>query len=196
MSRELALPLRFVWFSQKGLLPRSLAVRAAGRNTREGRFQYLHIEEILRMRKLFSLVFLLVAAVALPVFGQEKVPPVDASKGIAIKGYDAVAYFEQSQAVKGSPSFVYQWNGAKWFFATQAHRDAFAKEPEHYAPQYGGYCAFGMSQGHAVPVDPEAWKIVDGKLYLNYNKDIQKEWFKDIPGHIKEADENWPKLRQ
>ncbi len=63
-------------------------------------------------------------------------------------------------------------------------------------PQYGGYCAFGMSQGHAVPVDPEAWKIVDGKLYLNYNKDIQKEWFKDIPGHIHEANENWPKLHQ
>lgn len=157
---------------------------------------HIYISGKNKMRKLFGLVFLIVAAVALPALGQDKVPPVDASKGIAIKGYDAVAYFEQSQPVKGSPSFAYQWNGAKWYFATAAHRDTFAKDPEHYAPQYGGYCAYGMSQGHAVPVDPQAWKIVDDKLYLNYNKDIQKEWFKDIPGHIKEADENWPKLRQ
>jgi len=150
------------------------------------------------MRNLFVIIALLAVTVALPALAQaQKVPPVDASaKGIAIKGYDTVAYFEQSQAVKGSPKFEYTWNGAKWLFATADHRDAFAKEPARYAPQYGGYCAFGVSQGHAVPVDPEAWKIVDGKLYLNYDKDIQKEWFKDIPGHINEANGNWPKLHQ
>lgn len=147
------------------------------------------------MRNLLAIIVLLFAG-TLPAVAQEKVPPVDASKGIAIKGYDTVAYFDQSQPVKGSPKFAYTWNGAKWFFASAAHRDAFAKDPDHYAPQYGGYCAFGASQGHAVPVDPEAWKIVDGKLYLNYNKDIQKEWFKDIPGHINEANENWPKLHE
>src|SRR5229473_4161761 len=110
------------------------------------------------MRNLFVLIALVAAAVAIPAFAQEqKVPPVDASaKGIAIKGYDTVAYFEQSQAVKGSPKFEYPWNGAKWLFATAAHRDAFAKDPTRYAPQYGGYCAFGVSQGHAVPVGPEA----------------------------------------
>jgi YHS domain-containing protein len=149
------------------------------------------------MRNLFASIVLLAAAVAVPAFGQgEKVPPVDAPKGIAIKGYDSVAYFDQSKAVKGSAKFEFVWNGAKWQFATAAHRNAFAKEPAKYAPQYGGYCAYGVSQGHAVPVDPEAWKIVDGKLYLNYNKDIQKEWFKDIPGHINEANENWPKLHE
>jgi YHS domain-containing protein len=149
------------------------------------------------MRNLFASIVLLAAAAAVPAFGQgEKVPPVDAPKGIAIKGYDSVAYFDQSKPVKGSAKFQFVWNGAKWQFATAAHRDAFAKEPAKYAPQYGGYCAFGVSQGHAVPVDPEAWKIVDGKLYLNYNKDIQKEWFKDIPGHINEANENWPKLHE
>jgi hypothetical protein len=150
------------------------------------------------MRNLFVIIALLAVTMALPTLAQaQKVPPVDASaKGIAIKGYDTVAYFEQSQAVKGSPKFEYTWNGAKWLFATADHRDAFAKEPARYAPQYGGYCAFGVSQGHAVAVDPEAWKIVDGKLYLNYDKDTQKEWFKDIPGHINEANENWPKLHQ
>src|SRR5258707_11339436 len=107
------------------------------------------------MRNLFVLIALVAAAVALPAFAQEqKVPLVDASsKGIAIKGYDTVAYFEQSQAVKGSPKYEYTWNGAKWLFATAAHRDAFAKDPTRYAPQYGGYFAFRMRQGHAVPGD-------------------------------------------
>ena len=149
------------------------------------------------MRNLFVRMVLLLAAVALPAIGQEqKVPPVDAAKGIAIKGYDTVAYFEQSQAVKGSPSFEYTWNGAKWLFATAAHRDAFAKDPARYAPQYGGYCAFGMSQGHAVPVDPEAWKIVDGKLYLNYSKSVQEKWVQEQSKWISEADKNWPGLHK
>src|SRR5260370_9985054 len=139
-----------------------------------------------KMSNLSFFIPLLAAVVAIPAFAQEqKVPRVDASaKGIAIKGYDTVAYFEQSQAVKGSPKFEYTWNGAKWLFAPAAHRDGFAKDPTRYAPQYGGYCAFGVSQGQAVPGDPEAWKIVDGKLYLSYNTEIQKEWVKDIPGHI------------
>ena len=109
------------------------------------------------MRNLFVLIALLAVTVAIPAVAQEqKVPPVDASKGIAIKGYDTVAYFEQSQAAKGSPKFAHTWNGAKWLFATAAHRNAFAKDPERYAPQCGGYWAFGVRQGHAVPVGPEA----------------------------------------
>src|SRR5260221_1321040 len=111
------------------------------------------------MRNLFVLIALVAAAVALPAFAQEqKVPLVDASsKGIAIKGYDTVAYFEQSQAVKGSPKYEYTWNGANWLFATAAHRDAFPTDPTRYAPQYGGYCAFGVSPGHGVPPGPWAW---------------------------------------
>src|SRR5260370_23306453 len=110
------------------------------------------------MRNLFVLIALLAVAVAPPAFAQEqKVPLVDASSnGIAIKGYDTVAYFEQSQAVKGSPKYVYTWNGAKWLFATAAHRDAFAKDPTRYAPQYGGYFAVRVRPGHAVPGDPAA----------------------------------------
>jgi YHS domain-containing protein len=114
--------------------------------------------------------------------------------GVAIEGYDAVAYFADGKPVKGSDEFRHEWMNATWRFASAEHRDAFAKEPEKYAPQYGGYCAFGVSRGYAVPVDPEAWKVVDGKLYLNYNKDVQTEWNKDIPGYIRKADANWPEV--
>src|SRR5260370_9528033 len=115
------------------------------------------------MRNLFVLIALLAAAVAPPAFAQEqKVPLVDASaKGIAIKGYDTVAYFEQSQAVKGSPKYAYTWNGAKWLFATAAHRDAFAKDPTRYAPPYGGSFAFCPSPVAAVPADAAHWEIVE-----------------------------------
>ncbi len=148
------------------------------------------------MRRLFVLIALIAATVASSAVAQQKVPPVEVAKGVALKGYDVVAYFDQSKPVKGSAEFEYTWNGAKWQFATAAHRDAFAKEPAKYAPQYGGYCAFGVAEGHAVPVDPEAWRIVDGKLYLNYNKDVQKDWVKDVPGNITKADANWPKLHE
>ena len=95
----------------------------------------------------------------------------------------------------GKPEFSYKWMDATWRFSSAENRDAFANEPEKYAPQYGGYCAFGTSQGHLVPGDPQAWKVVDNKLYLNYNKDVQKYWLQDVPGYIQKADENWPKLK-
>ncbi len=114
--------------------------------------------------------------------------------GVAIKGYDPVAYFTDGKPVKGSDDFEHEYKDATWRFATAAHRDEFAKDPAKYAPQYGGYCAYGVSEGYAVGIDPEAWKIVDGKLYLNYSKDVQKRWQEDIPGRIRKADQNWPKI--
>jgi YHS domain-containing protein len=114
--------------------------------------------------------------------------------GVAIRGYDPVAYFQDGKPVKGSSDFTFAWNGATWHFASAAHRDAFAKSPAAFAPQYGGYCAYGVSRGYAVPVDPEAWRVVNGKLYLNYSLDVRKEWLKDVPGHVKKADANWPKV--
>jgi YHS domain-containing protein len=119
-------------------------------------------------------------------------PPVFAVKGIAIKGYDPVAYFTDKRPVPGKPEFSVDWKGAKWLFASAEHRDAFLKGPEKYAPQYGGYCAYGVSQGYAVKIEPDAWTVVDGKLYLNYDKSIQKTWEKDIPGSIAEANKKWP----
>ena len=114
--------------------------------------------------------------------------------GTAIDGYDVVAYFTDSKPVEGSRDHEVEWNGATWRFASAKNKALFAKDPAKYAPQYGGFCAFGVSRGYAVGIDPEAWKIVDGKLYLNYNRDVQAEWVKDIPGFIAKANENWPKI--
>ena len=125
------------------------------------------------------------------------VDPVEKdSKGVAVKGYDVVAYFTDSRPVKGSPNFAQNWNGATWWFANADHRDQFRAAPQKFAPEYGGYCAYGVSQGHAVPIDPEAWKIIDGKLYLNYSKSVQKKWSEAIPKHIDEANRNWPTLHK
>ena len=115
--------------------------------------------------------------------------------GVAIKGYDPVAYFTDGKSAKGDAAFAYDWNGATWRFASAAHRDAFKADPEKYAPQFGGYCAWAVSQNYTANSDPEnAWKIVNGKLYLNYNREIQQKWAEDIPGNIAKADGNWPAL--
>lgn len=114
--------------------------------------------------------------------------------GLALSGYDAVSYFTDAKPVPGKAEFSYEWMDATWRFSSATNRDAFAKEPARYAPQYGGHCAFGTSQGHLVSGDPQAWKIVNNRLYLNYNKDVQKYWLQDVPGYIEKADENWPKL--
>ena len=115
--------------------------------------------------------------------------------GVAIKGTDPVAYFTESSVVQGTSEYAYEWSGAVWHFSSAEHRDLFAANPEQYAPQYGGYCAWAVSQGYTAPIDPEAWKIVDGKLYLNYDKRIQARWEKDIPGNIAKANENWPNIQ-
>ena len=115
-------------------------------------------------------------------------------RGVAVKGYDVVAYFQEKMPVKGSDDHVHTHMGAKYYFSSAANRDLFKADPEKYLPQYGGYCAWAVSQGDKADIDPKAWKIVDGKLYLNYNAKIQKKWEKDIPGLIAAADKNWPGL--
>jgi len=124
------------------------------------------------------------------------VDPVNKSflGGVAIKGYDPVAYFEQGKPVEGNNQIELEWMDAKWRFANAENRDKFKANPEKYAPQYGGYCAYAVSLGTTADIDPEAWSVVDGKLYLNKSKSIQKTWSQDIPGHIKSADENWPRI--
>ena len=114
----------------------------------------------------------------------------------AVKGYDVVAYFTDGKAVPGAAAFSYEWEGARWLFASAAHRDLFEADPEKYAPQYGGYCAYAVAKGDLVDIDPEAFTIVGGKLYLNYSLDVQKKWSLDIPGYVKKADAAWPGLSQ
>lgn len=106
----------------------------------------------------------------------------------AIRGYDPVAYFTDGKPVKGSDKFVHEWMGAKWKFASQDHLDKFKAEPAKYAPQYGGYCAYGIAVGNVVKIEPDQWTIVDDKLYLNYDDDVSKKWKKDKAGYIKKAD--------
>jgi hypothetical protein len=115
---------------------------------------------------------------------------------VAILGYDPVAYFTESRAVKGSPEFGHVWLGAEWRFASAEHRDAFISEPIRYAPQYGGFCTISVSLGDAANVDPEAWRIVDGRLYLFNAKDSIAEDFDTAPADmIDQADANWPAVK-
>jgi YHS domain-containing protein len=113
---------------------------------------------------------------------------------LAVEGYDPVAYFTDGKPVEGKSDFEYEWNGATWRFASQEHLDTFKADPEAYAPQFGGYCAWAVSQGYTASAVPEAWRIVDGKLYLNYSKGVQSKWSQDIPGNIAKANQNWPKV--
>lgn len=140
---------------------------------------------------LARLSFLLLAVLAAPLALAQK-PEIFADRNGAIRGYDPVAYFTQRTPVKGTDEFTFQWRGATWRFASAANRDRFAAAPEQFAPQYGGYCAYGVAKGSAPPIDPNAWSIVDGKLYLNFNLPTRAVWEKDIPGYIRQADANWP----
>lgn len=109
----------------------------------------------------------------------------------AINGYDAVAYFKESKPIKGDSQFNYQWKDANWYFSSKENLETFKENPEKYVPQYGGYCAYGTSEGHKAPTQPDAWTIVDGKLYLNYNKAVEVLWNKNQSELIKKADTNW-----
>ncbi|MEM7768650.1 MAG: YHS domain-containing (seleno)protein [Pseudomonadota bacterium] len=111
---------------------------------------------------------------------------------VAVEGHDAVAYFNEGEPVKGSKAFTTEYEGAEFRFASQDNLDTFLADPAAYAPQYGGYCAWAVSQGYTAKGDADHWKIVDGKLYLNYNRKVQETWEGDIPGFIQSADTNWP----
>lgn len=116
--------------------------------------------------------------------------------GVAIEGYDPVAYFDQGEPIEGSADHSFEWQGATWRFASAEHRDLFTADPEKYAPQYGGFCAYAVSKGSIAGIDPEAWQIVDGRLYLQNSHKVLELWRQDVPGHIAAADENWPKLSE
>ena len=118
--------------------------------------------------------------------------PVFATGDGAIRGYDPVAYFTVDEPTQGSDQFTASWQGATFKFASAANLELFKANPAAYAPQYGGYCAYAVAQGATAGTVPDAWTIVEGKLYLNYSLAVQQRWRKDVPGHIKAADRNWP----
>ena len=116
------------------------------------------------------------------------------SDGLAVKGYDVVAYVTQGKPVEGSRQFEHRIGGTTYRFASAANRDAFAKEPDRYLPQFGGFCAWAVSRGYTADVDPQAWRIVNGRLYLNYSRRVQAKWEEDVPGNIAKGDSNWPAI--
>ncbi|MGY0219832.1 YHS domain-containing (seleno)protein [Endozoicomonadaceae bacterium StTr2] len=113
----------------------------------------------------------------------------------AVSGYDTVAFFTQKKPVKGSSDYKFNWKGVVWLFSSEKHLDMFRDAPEKYAPQYGGYCAWAIAvKADRAPGDPNFWRIVNGKLYLNYDRSVQDKWLKDIPGFIKQGDINWQNM--
>jgi hypothetical protein len=116
-------------------------------------------------------------------------------EGKAIRGYDPVAYFTESKPVKGYDSLTLNWNNAKWYFSSGKNLSLFKEDPEKYAPQFGGYCAYGLSEGHKSSTEPDTWTIDNGKLYLNYNLNVKKEWNKNRQARIEKANSNWPSLK-
>jgi YHS domain-containing protein len=115
---------------------------------------------------------------------------------LAIDGYDPVAYFTERKPVKGSSEFHSDFQGSTFQFTSAAHRDAFATDPSKYAPQYGGFCAYGMAKGYKAEIDPAAFTVVSDKLYLNYSETVRSQWLSDIPGYIRKADVNWPDVKK
>ena len=114
----------------------------------------------------------------------------------AIGGFDPVAYFTDSKAIKGARKHTHEWAGKVWSFRSAENRDAFASMPEKFAPAFGGFCAYGVAQGYTVKIDPNAFTIENDKLYLNYSKGIKKRFDEDRPGFISKANANWPALAQ
>jgi len=121
-----------------------------------------------------------------------RTPQVYTEGGIAIDGSDAVAYFEGNGPVAGLAEHEMSWNGASWRFASAENLAAFEANPEGYAPQFGGYCAWAVSRGYTAATVPEAWTLHEGKLYLNFSRRIQRRWERDIPGNIAKGEANWP----
>ena len=150
--------------------------------------------QLLRHLMLIALVAMSFSALAAKPVNTLKNSFFASQTDTAINGYDSVAYFTQKAAIKGLDANTFEYKGAKWKFSSQANLELFKSNPEKYAPQYGGYCAYGVATDSLVKVDPDQFTIHEGKLYLNYDASVQKDWLKDIPGYIKKADAKFQSL--
>lgn len=144
-------------------------------------------------KKLFLLLFALLALPGLALAAEKRLLNLDES-GTAIQGHDPVAYFTEGRAVKGDPKFFSVYNGARYRFASAENKKLFDADPNKYEPQFGGYCAYGVSKGGLYPIEPDAFQIVDGRLLLQYNKRARDQFNEDMQGNLKKADSNWPGL--
>ena len=134
---------------------------------------------------------------AAPAFAYDEASPaaINVDAGVILHGHDAVAYQTENRPVKGNAAFSATHEGATYHFASAANRDTFLTDPARYAPAYGGFCAMGAALGKKLDIDPTQFKVVDGRLYLNVNADVFTAWEKDIPTNIKNADQNWPGIK-
>jgi YHS domain-containing protein len=143
---------------------------------------------------LFSMAAIFLAACAGNVEGVKKINTT--AENVAIKGFDTVAFFTAESAVEGNPQYSFIWNGAKWYFSNAENMEKFRANPEQYAPQFGGYCSWAVSKGYTADGDPNAWKIVDGKLYLNYNQKVKEKWEAEQPKLIEDGRKNWEEFKK
>jgi len=138
------------------------------------------------------LAFLVVIAISC---AHKKTTEIFTTASHAIGGYDAVSYFTERKPVRGNKEFSYKWKDATWVFSSKQNLDLFTANPDNYAPQYGGWCAYGCSNGRKATIDPNEWTIVDGKLYLNHSAEVKEKWMKEQKQRIEQADTNWPTVR-
>lgn len=145
------------------------------------------------MKSLLSIMITIMTFFSISAFAAD---PIETGtfNNKAIYGFDTVAYFTENKARKGEKDITFQWRGADWHFSSVENRDLFKNDPEKYAPQYGGYCAYAMSDGRFVGIDEDAFTIHEGKLYLNYSKSVMKEWRKNMVQFITEADAEYARL--
>lgn len=155
-----------------------------------------HRSALIGRRGLLALVALLAlpGVAAAPAMTGKPVNTLGSAEGVAIRGYDPVAYFRQGGPRHGSPEHAVRYDGATWYFASAANRALFLADPERYKPAYGGFCAYGTSRGYLVKIEPEAWSIVEGRLYLNYDLDVRATWSKDTKTYLARSERNWKHL--
>ena len=134
---------------------------------------------------------LLLACISMSFLQQTSAAEINQTDGVAISGYDPVAYFKEGKPVMGSSSITHTWSGASWLFSSNENKNDFVADPKKYAPQFGGHCAMSMSKGIMAKADPMAWDIIDGRLYFNATQEVEEIWLKRSAELIKQADQNW-----
>lgn len=145
-----------------------------------------------------QILFLLIAVISASTFAQtsKSAKHINTENGIAIQGYDPVAYFENSKAIKGNKEITATFQDATYYFSSKKNKATFLKNPNHFIPQYGGYCAYGMSFDHDAPIDPKSFAIIDNKLFLNYSSEVNEMWLKELADRMELANNNWKKRKK
>lgn len=155
------------------------------------------------MKFSLKIIFVIISIISVSVFGYWRYqsdqttlkPEIFSKNGIALEGYDVVSFFDNSNPILGNKEFSYIYKAVEWRFANQENLSKFKNNPKSFLPEYGGYCAYGTSNAYKAPTDIETWTLYDGKLYLNYNPSVKKQWLKYQDSYIVKANKNWKKIK-